>query len=61
MVNIIIGPNGSGKSNLLDIVHTMRKFGITVNYNYDQSTTGKAITLAEIQTLQQPNLLTKYR
>ena len=57
MVNIIIGPNGSGKSNLLDIVHTMRKCGITINYNYDESTTN-AITLAEQQ---QSNILTKYR
>lgn len=57
VVNIIIGPNGSGKSNLLDIVHTMRKCGITINYNYDESTTN-AITLAEQQ---QSNILTKYR
>jgi Fe-S cluster assembly ATPase SufC len=28
----MIGPNGSGKSNLLDIIHAVRKYGITNNY-----------------------------
>lgn len=32
VINIIIWPNGSGKSNLLDIVHAMWKYGITINY-----------------------------
>ena len=33
VANIIIWPNGSGKSNLLDIVHAVRKYGITTNYS----------------------------
>lgn len=32
VINIMIGPNGSGKSNLLDIIHAVRKYGITINY-----------------------------
>lgn len=37
VINIIIWPNGSGKSNLLDIVHAVWKYGITINYGLKEN------------------------
>jgi len=32
VINIMIGPNGSGKSNLMEIIRSIWKYGITINY-----------------------------
>lgn len=36
ITNILIGPNGSGKSNLLDIISSVWKYGITIDYEFDK-------------------------
>lgn len=61
VINIIIGPNGSGKSNLLDIIHALWKYGITINYEitpYPPVQEGKP-TIQENNTTE--HNLTKHR
>ena len=53
--NILIGPNGSGKSNLLDIISAIWKYGITIDYEVDQTT--KKIVKKDTQS----HNLTKFR
>lgn len=43
VINILIGPNGSGKSNLLDIIHAVWKYGLTINF--DRSIINNKVTL----------------
>jgi predicted ATP-dependent endonuclease of OLD family len=42
----MIWPNGSGKSNLLDIIHAVRKYGITINYELTNENNISRIILA---------------
>ena len=39
VMNILIGPNGSWKSNLLDIIHAVWKYWITINYTLTENET----------------------
>ena len=57
IINIMIWPNWSGKSNLLDIIHSLWKYGITTNYEITQQQ-GKPM-IVEHNTTQ--HTLTKHR
>jgi predicted ATP-binding protein involved in virulence len=54
----MIGPNGSGKSNLLDIIHAVWKYGITINYSINNND-NKIPTITNTNNTQ--HNLTKHR
>lgn len=60
----MIWPNGSGKSNLLDIIHVLWKYGITINYEINGWDPSTAVGMTQLSITENNNTehnLSKHR